>query len=107
LSGHKDRKGPALEPVGNIRDLIAAEIAEGVAGPLVAEFRAALVEPEPIEVTFSGGLTQRCWTVTRSDGDYRVVYMPRAGYFALCVESVFGPLDIGVHGRAIGCYGSV
>ncbi|MBM2294407.1 hypothetical protein JQX09_21005 [Sulfitobacter pseudonitzschiae] len=73
----------------------------------LAAFRAALVRPFATTVNFSGGLTQTCWTVTRTDGDYRVIYMPRAGYFALCVESDFGPLDIGVHGPAMGCFASV
>jgi len=45
--------------------------------------------------------------VTHGDGTYRVVYLPRAGYFSLCVESDFGPLDIGVHGPAPGCFASV
>ncbi|MEM8578117.1 MAG: hypothetical protein AAGF60_09725, partial [Pseudomonadota bacterium] len=70
-------------------------------------FRAALVRPFETTVNFSGGITQTCWTVTRTDGAYRVVYMPNAGYFALCVESDFGPLDIGVHGPALGCFASV
>ena len=57
--------------------------------------------------SFSGGMTQRCWSVTRTDGSYRVVYLPLSGYFSLCVESDFGPLDIGVHGSALGCFASV
>ena len=64
-------------------------------------------EPREVTVNFSGGLTQRCWSVSKGDGTYRVVYLPTAGYFSLCVESDFGPLDIGVHGPALGCYGSV
>lgn len=70
-------------------------------------FTNALVEPFLTTVNFSGGITQQCWTVTRSDGTYRVVFMPVAGYFSLCVESDFGPLDVGVHGAAMGCYASV
>ena len=70
-------------------------------------FRQTLRPPRQIKVNFSGGITQRCWSVSRGDGTYRVVYMPRAGYFSLCVESDFGPLDIGVHGPALGCFGSV
>ena len=70
-------------------------------------FRAAFREPALVTVNFSGGITQECWSITRSDGDYRVVYIPQAGYFSLCVESDFGPLDIGVHGSAIGCFSSV
>lgn len=70
-------------------------------------FRAAFSEPRLITVNFSGGVRQKCWSITRSDGTYRVVFLPRAGYFSLCVESDFGPLDIGVHGSAIGCFSSV
>ncbi|WP_238367609.1 hypothetical protein [Mesobacterium pallidum] len=64
-------------------------------------------KPRPITVNFSGGITQTCWSVTRSDGSYQVVYLPTAGYFSLCVASDFGPLDIGVHGPAIKCFGAV
>lgn len=74
---------------------------------LLKAFLDALVDPFETTVQFSGGITQRCWTVTRADGSYRVVYLPLAGYFSLCVESDFGPLDIGVHGPALGCFGSV
>ncbi|MEM8693915.1 MAG: hypothetical protein AAGG57_18840 [Pseudomonadota bacterium] len=70
-------------------------------------FRAALIEPALTPVNFGGGVTRRCWTVTRVKGDYRVVYIPLAGHFSLCVESDSGPLDVGVHGTAIGCYCSV
>ena len=63
--------------------------------------------PRKVTVTFSGGITQKCWSVTRGDGTYRVFYLPMADYFSLCVESDFGPLDIGVHGPALGCFGSV
>jgi hypothetical protein len=63
--------------------------------------------PREIEVNFAGGITQRCWSVSSGDGTYRVVFLPTAGYFSLCVESDFGPLDIGVHGPALGCFGSV
>ena len=70
-------------------------------------FAACQRPPREVTVNFSGGLTQLCWSVARADGDYRLVYMPKAGYFSLCVESDFGPLDIGVHGSALGCFGSV
>lgn len=73
----------------------------------LAAFQAARTTPRLVTVNFSGGLRQRCYAVTQSDGDYRVIYLPRAGYFSLCVESAFGPLDIGVHGGAIDCFGSV
>ena len=88
--------------------LIDAEIAgfRGLPGTLAA-FRAALRVPREVTVNFSGGITQKCWSVTRSNGDYRVIYLPSAGYFSLCVESAFGPLDIGVHGEAMACFASV
>lgn len=95
-----------------ISDLIASELAEAPLGTAsdratVAAFRQALVRPFETVVNFSGGITQRCWTVTRTDGTYSVVYLPLAGYFSLCVESDFGPLDIGVHGPALACFASV
>jgi hypothetical protein len=74
---------------------------------LAADFQAVRLAPEAVAVQFSGGHVSECVRVTRSDGDYSVVWMPRAGSFSLCVESVFGPLDIGVHGRALDCFGSV
>ena len=54
-----------------------------------------------------GGTRQRCWAITRPEGAYRVVYLPRSGHFSLCVRSENGLLDIGVHGSAIGCFSSV
>ncbi|BBU54618.1 hypothetical protein KU6B_08830 [Mameliella alba] len=63
--------------------------------------------PRPITVNFSGGLTDTCYSVTRSNGAYSVLFLPKAGYFSLCVDSDFGPLDIGVHGPALGCFASV
>ena len=95
-----------------IRDLIATEVAEfdassaQRAATLVA-FQRATCPPKRVEVQFSGGIMQTCWAVTQANGDYRVIYLPLAGYFSLCVESQFGPLDIGVHGSAIGCFSSV
>ena len=70
-------------------------------------FLKARVHPSPITVNFSGGIRKICWNITKSDGTYRVVFLPVQGYFALCVDSDFGPLDIGVHGSALGCFGSV
>jgi hypothetical protein len=95
-----------------IRDLIEMEMAEFDASAAhgaatLAAFERATCPPKQVEVQFSGGVMQTCWAVTRSNGDYRVIYLPLAGYFALCVESQFGPLDIGVHGSAIGCFSSV
>ncbi|MEC7258919.1 MAG: hypothetical protein VXW58_13980 [Pseudomonadota bacterium] len=97
---------------GHIKALIAQEMrdfpAQDRAGRMTVEaFRKALREPREVTVNFSGGITQTCWSVTRPNGPYRVIYLPSADYFSLCVESDFGPLDIGVHGKAIGCYASV
>ena len=36
-------------------------------------------------------VVQEPWAVTRANGPYRVVFMPAAGYFSLCVEGPFGP----------------
>ncbi|SFS96528.1 hypothetical protein SAMN04488040_2510 [Sulfitobacter marinus] len=89
-------------------ELVEAMVSEDMVLRRTAEaFRQTLRPPRQIKVNFSGGITQRCWSVSKGDGTYRVVYMPRAGYFSLCVESDFGPLDIGVHGPALGCFGSV
>ncbi|WP_195819643.1 hypothetical protein [Roseobacter sp. MH60115] len=104
---------PDLTIAERVSALVDAEIDNALAGAGVilqrtAEaMRGALCAPRKVRVNFSGGLTQECWSVTRGDGDYRVMYMPVAGYFSLCVESDFGPLDIGVHGSALGCFGSV
>ncbi len=104
---------PELSIGQRIDALIEAEIAEALAtGDQVTRRTARAFEetrrpPREVEVNFSGGITQRCWSVSRGDGTYRVVYLPTAGYFSLCVESDFGPLDIGVHGPALGCFGSV
>jgi len=103
---------PDLSIQERIKDIVQREIDEFNVDTehrlaVLDAFRAALREPRLITVNFSGGIQQKCWSITKSDGDYRVVYLPRAGYFALCVESDFGPLDIGVHGSAIGCFSSV
>jgi len=85
----------------------AAKSQDDVRRRTAQDFAALRCPPAEVIVNFSGGLTQRCWSVSRGDGTYRVVYLPKAGYFSLCVESDFGPLDIGVHGPALGCFGSV
>ena len=93
--------------------LLAAEIAgfdtssRAAALTLEAFQRRRVRRHRAITVNFSGGITQTCWTVIRSDGCYSVIFMPGAGYFSLCVDSDFGPLDIGVHGAALGCFASV
>ncbi|SFL43096.1 hypothetical protein [Shimia aestuarii] len=71
------------------------------------DFRAVMIEPEEVDVKFSGGVSMICWAVTRSNGDYRVVWVPSAETFSLVTESKFGPVDIGVHGDAIGVFGSI
>jgi hypothetical protein len=93
----------------HITDLIEAEVARHAGHPdTLAHFQALRVtRPRPVSVQFSGGIMQTCWTVTRSDGCYQVIYMPETGYFSLCVGSDFGPLDIGVHGGAIQCFSAV
>ena len=98
---------PDLEIPERIALLIEMELSETEEVALARDMRKVLCAPREVEVLFSGGITQLCWQVTRSDGDYSVVYLPRAGYFALCVDSIFGPVDIGVHGPALGCFGSV
>lgn len=97
----------------HVTGLVEAEVAawdgerRGAAETL-ADFQSHRVRrPRPVTVNFSGGITQKCWTVTRSDGCYQVIYLPSAGYFSLCVASDFGPLDIGVHGEALQCFGAV
>ncbi|MBD3665876.1 hypothetical protein [Sulfitobacter aestuariivivens] len=98
---------------GRIDALVDAEVSEAlmsadvVARRTAQEFALVRRIPREVTVTFSGGITQRCWSVAKGDGTYRVVYLPTAEYFSLCVESDFGPLDIGVHGPALGCFGSV
>ncbi|MCW1933600.1 hypothetical protein [Pararhodobacter zhoushanensis] len=93
--------------------LLAAEIAafdaSSPVGALTLEAfqRRRVKRHRAITVNFSGGITQTCWTVIRSDGCYSVIFLPDAGYFSLCVDSDFGPLDIGVHGAALGCFASV
>ncbi len=85
----------------------AAQSEDTILRRTAEDFAKVRRRPRQVTVNFSGGITQKCWNVTRGDGDYRVIYLPTAGYFSLCVESDFGPLDIGVHGSALGCYGSV
>lgn len=97
----------------HVTALVDAEIAGfdtaplGAGATLAAFHRQRVRKPRAVPVTFSGGITQYCYLVTRSNGRYSVVYLPTAGYFSLCVDSDFGPLDIGVHGPALGCFASV
>lgn len=73
----------------------------------LADFEAALVEPRLMEVNLPGGITDWAWAVTRSNGAYRVLWLPWADTFSLAVESRYGLVDIAVHGEAIGCFASV
>jgi hypothetical protein len=73
----------------------------------ISEFRDAMIEPEEVEVLFCGGMVETCFAVTRSDGAYRVIYLPWAGLFSLAVESKYGPVDIGVHGDAMAVFGAI
>ena len=59
---------------------------------LLREFREALVEPHEVEALFCGGITQVCWAVTRSNGSYRVIWVPSAEVSL----SPFNPLPISV-----------
>jgi len=105
------QKDEAME--ARIDALVEAEIAgfdaSSRAGSMtLREFQARRVRRHrAISVNFAGGIAQTCWTVCRSDGCYSVLYVPPRACFALCVDSDFGPLDIGVHGRALECFASV
>ena len=106
------KTGDARQDPARAQALIENELAGwrgrgGFDGATMRDFEAHRQVPERVEVTFSGGLVQDCWAVTRPNGPYQVIFMPKAGYFSLCVTSHFGPLDIGVHGAAIDCFGSV
>lgn len=71
------------------------------------DFNAALIEPELHMVNLPGGITDEAWAVTRSNGAYRVLWLPWADAFSLAVESRYGLVDINVHGDAFGCFSSV
>lgn len=71
------------------------------------EFKSALIEPDLMEMNLPGGVTDFAYAVTQSKGPYRVFWLPWLDVFSLAVESKFGPVDISVHGDAIGCFSSV
>lgn len=73
----------------------------------LAAFQTARISPDTIEINLPGGVTDFAYAVTKSNGNYRVVYLPWLGLFSLAVESKFGPVDINVHGGAIDCFDSV
>lgn len=70
----------------------------------LADFRAALVPPHLEAVHFAGGFQEECWAVTRSNGDYHVVYMPIPDRFSLVRETAIGPVDMSIHGGAIAVF---
>ena len=102
-----------MDTAAHIDGLIDAELAVAFSAEDIIWRRTAEAfvqnrrPPRAVTVIFAGGIEQTCWSVSRGDGTYRVIYLPTAGYFSLCVESDFGPLDIGVHGPALGCFASV
>lgn len=104
--------------VAHIKRRLAAEIerfdpsthGHGIAdwnAATLAAFRSALIEPEIRRVNLPGGITDEAWAVTRSNGAYRVLWLPWADAFSLAVESRYGLVDISVQGDAIGCFSSV
>ena len=70
----------------------------------LADFRSALVPPRLEAVHFAGGFQEDCWAVTRSNGDYHVVYMPIPDRFSLVRETAIGPVDMSIHGGAIAVF---
>jgi hypothetical protein len=111
-----DDKNTARE-VAHIKALIDAEI-DGFDATrhtgikewneaILADFKAALIDPELMEVNLPGGVTDYAYAVTETKGPYRVFWLPWSDIFSLAVESRFGPCDISVHGDAIGCFASV
>jgi len=103
-----NKSGEARRIAALVDDEVAAFVPRGRSEAItLRDFQAARTSPRPVFVQFSGGIVQTCWTVTRANGPYRVVFMPSAGYFSLCVEGPLGLLDIGVHGAAIDCFASV
>ena len=74
---------------------------------MLAAFRDVLIEPSAEMVSFSGGFQNECWAITRTLGDYHVVFMPKADYFSLVLETQIGPIDISVHGSAIAVFSTL
>ena len=96
----------------HVADLIDAELAahpsvERADTMLLEEFRRLRSRHVPITVNIPGGATTTCILATRSNGAYTLVWLPEAATFSLCVDSIFGPDDIGVHGPALACFASV
>jgi hypothetical protein len=98
-----DRIAALLDAEWRARDMTLRE------NQMLAEDFAALrvKRPRLITVNFSGGVTRKCYLVARSNGAYTLVYLPTEELFSLCVDSIFGPVDIGVHGPALDCFSSV
>lgn len=74
---------------------------------LLEDFSRQRARPRSVTVNIPGGATRTGVLVTRSNGAYTLVYMPEIELFSLCVDSIFGPVDIGVHGTALACFASV
>ncbi|WP_425072081.1 hypothetical protein [Sagittula sp. S175] len=74
---------------------------------LIEDFTRLRARHRAITVNIPGGHTQTGILVTRSNGAYTLVYMPEVALFSLCVDSMFGPVDIGVHGPALACFSSI
>ena len=70
-------------------------------------FKEQLITCDEILVNLHSGVQTTGWTVTEADESYQVVYLPEKGCFSLCVPSALGPIDIGVHGRALHCFAAV
>ncbi len=74
---------------------------------ILAEFSSCQHVPTRTDVVLHGGAIEQGWRVARVGDDYAVIYLPCFDCFSLCVESVFGPIDIAVHGSALECFSSV
>lgn len=88
-------------------ELAAFDASDRAGQMLLEDFARLRVTPRPVTVQFSGGFRQTCYSVTRSNGAYSVFYMPKAGYFSLCVDTDLGPMDIAVHGPALAVFDAV
>lgn len=95
-----------------ISSLIEAELANNattgeIDTTTVRSFKEHLIACDEILVNLHGGIQTTGWTVTGADESYQVVYLPEKECFSLCVTSALGPIDIGVHGRALHCFAAV
>lgn len=100
------------EIVARADALIAAELAAHPRATradrmLIEEFAQRRARTRAITVTFPGGAERTAYIITRSNGAYTLVFLPESDLFSLCVDTIFGPVDIGVHGAALACFSSV